>query len=555
MLKLLLTAALILGPTDDPTRPAGVWKPNTHVFAANLALKDALGDGHVTIPPYGEFAVPADVLRAIRGYPADYRAGVIGPDVFPDVYAGQSFAHVDHSGDQEKWTSDNWLRHLFRQAHAESESGPKRDRSLAFAYGYLTHAAGDMFGHTYVNAKAGGIWDFARMDVVSRHVVLEGYIGKHTPATESTIAVWERFVAEALIKHPAPRAHMKGAVHYKRFLALHDWLGPALEQAVDSMKNGVRDGATYGEQCLANPIWCGRKEFLETWDRDVDEGLRALVGANREVGEAIMENDLPAVMSALTRWQTDWLPKILGAHAPAEVAKWIRENNPLTPLTAPIKKEIVEWLADEFAREIAIIKKMMDPASYMDDLFSPAVRAQIDQDLALAPSGLLNWQEFTPLYNTVILSKLVLLDGRGLNELARRAGVAAPLYPEDRLTNILLGVVKSMDGNDQWTGGNYGLPYQPYQPPAAAQRRKDGRITVATAGQRLTTRAASGFAFWGNQEAREKVFGRIFKGYGPGPGRSLPPGADVLTPPARRDTATPTITRPIPGVITRPRRR
>lgn len=522
------------------------WKPNTHVFAANLALKDALDDGHVTIPPYGEFAVPADVLRALRRYPADYRGGVIGPDVFPDVYAGQSFAHVDHSGDKERWTSNNWLRHLFNQAWRWKNPGAERDRAVAFAYGYLTHAAGDMFGHTYVNTKAGGIWDFARMDVVSRHIVLEGYIGKRTPPTDGSIAVWHRFVAEALIKHPSPRAHMLNAVHYQRFLALYDWLGPALERAESEMEKGVDDGASYARKCGTNPVWCGRKEFLETWHNDVDIGLRALVTANRKIGDAIMQNNLPGVLSAISEWQGEWLPKMLGAHAPAEAAKWIRENNPLTPLTEPIKEEIVKWLAKEFARQIEIVKMMTDPASYMDDLFSPAVRAQIDQDLALASSGRLNWREFTPLYNTVVLSKLVLLDGRGLNELARRAGVTAQLYPEDAPTNVLLGVVKSMDGNDQWTGGQYGLPYQPYQP-----GRKDGRVTMATA--RQITPAASGFAFWGNAEARDKVFARIFKGYGPGPGRWLP--ADIVTPLGRRDSATPTITKSVPGVITPPKRR
>lgn len=554
MLALMLAAALMLAPHDDPTRPGLVWKPNTHIFAANLALKDALADGSVTIPPYGEFAVPADVLRALRSYPKDYLGGVVGPDVFPDFYAGQSFAHVDHSKDQDKWTSDNWLRHLFRQAHAWREPGPERDRAIAFAYGYMTHAAGDMFGHTYVNEKAGGVWDFDRMDVVSRHVVLEGYIGKRTPATVSTIGVWERFVSEALIKHSSPREHMQNAVHYQRFLALRDWMGPALDLAKREMKEGLRANATDTEQCTLNPVWCLRKEFLETWYRDVDEGLRGLVGANRRIGDAILQDDMPHVLSAISDWNAEWLPKMLGAHAPAEVAKWIKENNPLTPLTKPIKEEIVKWLAQEFARQIEIAKMITDPANYMDDLFSATVRAKIDQDLALASTGTLNWREFEPLYNTVILSKLVLLDARGLNELARRAGMTAPLYPEDRPTNILLGVVKSMDGNDQWTGGEYGIPYRPYQPQAVAEKRKDGRITVATAGEGLTP-AASGFVFWGNAEARDKVFGRIFKGYGPGPGPSLPTGADILTSPGRRDSATPTITKPVPGGITLPKRR
>lgn len=127
-----------------------MWKPNTHVFAANKALVDALPDGMVTIPPYGEIAVNANVLRALRNYPTAYRAGVVGPDVFPDIWVGQSLVHVDREQDVTRWVSDDWLAQLFREAWS-LPNGDERDRALAFTYGFLTHASGDMFAHTYVN--------------------------------------------------------------------------------------------------------------------------------------------------------------------------------------------------------------------------------------------------------------------------------------------------------------------------------------------------------------------------------------------------------------------
>jgi hypothetical protein len=77
--------------------PFCAWKPNTDILAANLALKDLLAHGKVTFPPFGDVPVNPEALRPLCAFSAQYRAGVIGPDVFPDIYVGQSSAHRDHS--------------------------------------------------------------------------------------------------------------------------------------------------------------------------------------------------------------------------------------------------------------------------------------------------------------------------------------------------------------------------------------------------------------------------------------------------------------------------
>src|SRR5262249_54144812 len=82
-------------------RPAFAWKPTTHVYLAEVALGDALDDGKVTIfavdyqngklrtdaagRPFkiGDYAVNPAMLDAIRQYPAQFRAGVLGPDAYP----------------------------------------------------------------------------------------------------------------------------------------------------------------------------------------------------------------------------------------------------------------------------------------------------------------------------------------------------------------------------------------------------------------------------------------------------------------------------------------
>ncbi len=43
------------------------------------------------------------------------------------------------------------------EARGWTDAG-ERDKVMAFAYGFLTHGAGDMWAHTYVNQKADGAW-------------------------------------------------------------------------------------------------------------------------------------------------------------------------------------------------------------------------------------------------------------------------------------------------------------------------------------------------------------------------------------------------------------
>jgi hypothetical protein len=490
-----------------PTSPAR-WQPKTHIFAANLALEDALDDGHVTIRPFGEFPVRPAVLGALRRFPDVYRAGVMGPDVFPDLYVGQSLTHTDRTSKPGGWMSDDWLRHVLNEAQTWRSEGADQDgRSLAFAYGFLTHAAGDMFGHSFINRYARGPWNPNDLQNVTRHVVLEGYVGEKTPATDLTIAVGNRFVAAALIKHHAVRAQTRGVHYYRAFLEVSDRVDAALERAKRGMNEGVGEERPYWVKCAANPVWCSRKEFLETWREDIDRGLEALVDANREVGAAILSASAPDAMSAFSSWTSEWIPKIFGGHVAGGVVAWLAEVNLASPLTAPARKGVLRLLDREFDKRFELIRKMTNPRQHMHEVFDAATRDSIDRELYLmpGPDSLLAWHHFAPLYNTVVLSKLVLLDGDALNELVRRAGVPRLLYPSD--ANVMLRVMKSMDGDLQWQGEPHGLAY------------------VAFDGSGFF----SGFALWGDDEAREKVFVRIFKGYGPGPGQeALPPAGRPL---------------------------
>jgi len=109
------------------------WNVKTHVFAANIVLADVQADGKVTIPPFGEFTVNQELVQALRRHADDYRSGVVGPDVFPDIYVGQSYAHVDHWCDPDHWIADGWMRQAFDAARSSTDPEDLRLRRLAFA--------------------------------------------------------------------------------------------------------------------------------------------------------------------------------------------------------------------------------------------------------------------------------------------------------------------------------------------------------------------------------------------------------------------------------------
>ncbi|MFN2502717.1 MAG: hypothetical protein ABR540_00490 [Acidimicrobiales bacterium] len=164
--------------------PAGAWKPYTHTFTGDNARADAVDNGSVTILGR-EYAVPARLVQALSQKRAWYDAGVVGPDAFPDLVMGQSVIHPKDTG--------QWLDHVLGSAWAAQGSPTYTDDEqleiLAFAYGFLTHAAGDMWSHTLVNDFSGGVFpavseifsDPAQAVIAVKHIIVEGYIGDATP--------------------------------------------------------------------------------------------------------------------------------------------------------------------------------------------------------------------------------------------------------------------------------------------------------------------------------------------------------------------------------------
>ena len=198
----MLLGLAVVGVLSTPD-PAHAWKPYTHNTSALEAYNDAVDDGIVQVGSRSYAIAPA-VLTALRNWPEFYNAGVIGPDGFPDLTYGQSVIHPEDTG--------AWLRHVLRSAQlAQTDPGVSvvdRQKILAFSYGFLTHAAGDMWGHTFVNDFSLGVFPAVgeiltatdKAAIAMRHIIVEGYIGDATPGYDGFQSGSDAFAPRA----PAP---------------------------------------------------------------------------------------------------------------------------------------------------------------------------------------------------------------------------------------------------------------------------------------------------------------------------------------------------------------
>ncbi|WP_145997810.1 hypothetical protein [Vibrio sp. vnigr-6D03] len=231
LLHLAICTGLLL------STPANAFKIGTHVWLAAKVAEDVVEDNKVSIyfDESGQtdtLTVDPIVVRSIKRFPKAFLFGVLGADIYPDLVAGQMTTHpglpfqplnrcgekinVDSKGQLQPdnrychpkdidlgspdnygvsplilpvmkaanlylsghswgWQTDDWLRHV-RDAALQT-SGNRGSSEVAFAYGYLLHAAMDTWAHSYVNVYTGDLFSLSKNQTVpARHTALEGYI-------------------------------------------------------------------------------------------------------------------------------------------------------------------------------------------------------------------------------------------------------------------------------------------------------------------------------------------------------------------------------------------
>jgi hypothetical protein len=193
---LLLAVALLLAGA----RTAHGFKIGTHVWIGTYVIDDLADDCRISLPGFGGVEVHPDICDAILAHKEAYLMGCIGPDAYPDMVVGQMTTHP--GGDREQhhdacesapvWETDDWLRHVLSLAETPEE--------VAFAYGYLSHAAMDVFAHSYVNMYAGDLFTLTdgEQEVELRHYKLETYVQERHPDLREALARLEGADGEPL---------------------------------------------------------------------------------------------------------------------------------------------------------------------------------------------------------------------------------------------------------------------------------------------------------------------------------------------------------------------
>ena len=176
-------------------RGAHVWRsapPPPTPSSRTRTSRPATGRGRTSPTTARSRSTGASTRSAPRSSPrcaanrAYFNAGVVGPDGFPDLTYGQSVIHPGADRQVAQARAHEGVGGAERPAPT---ARPRSSQILAFAYGYLTHAAGDMWAHTLVNDVAGGVFpsvgeiltDVDDAEIAIRHIIVEGYVGDATP--------------------------------------------------------------------------------------------------------------------------------------------------------------------------------------------------------------------------------------------------------------------------------------------------------------------------------------------------------------------------------------
>lgn len=566
-------------------KPVSAWKPNTHIQTANIAIGEILAGSNTITIDGKKYQLDPRVADAIRRYPDFYRGGVIGPDGFPDIYVGQSRIHPDNSKEPEKSVTYQWLRHIYDSAWADYQrlrGNEEAKKILAFAYGFITHATGDMWAHTLVNEYARGIFpgpkDVAKnpqtLGIAIRHIVVEGYLGKHTPSTNLRIDAPTDFIYRTLIDNPIAKRLGNGDI-FKHFFALKD----KLIKSSDSLKRQADDYGRRAAACKWYDLTCSavalrvqqgianlKRAYVIEWIKDVDRGLRDWPKMSLAVARALFGQESPnieAAKRAVRNFAYDPGLSMLGApDFFGRLAKLISKitdfvNDMLGPLAKPLKDAMsrlqnyvilqvtgidIEALKDFYSRPENYINtnRIMKIGNINIGIgLASDTSVKLDNLMGIKdgfrnPNAKFNPELFAAAKNTIVLSKLLLLSPDMLNQVVKDRGVTTQLYRAGNngpgAQNAMLDFVKSIDAHHQW------------MTESPRDRQSHG----------------TGMPIWKDCQARERVFAAIFVDW-----EKLPINQRCITgsqPPAQRPPTqsinsfvgmwdSPTQTRNIPRVI------
>jgi hypothetical protein len=521
-------------------QPALAWKPTTHVYLAERALEDALDNGKVTINRVnsatgeivgniGEYPVAPKILDAIRAFPDQYRAGVLGPDAYPDILTGQQVIHPPTNPEG----STRWLQYLWSQ----SDESPA---IKAFVVGYLTHAAGDMYGHTFVNHFTSGAFTFTPPSNATKHILLEGYFDQHSPSPtfSASIAGVDNFIYRHMVD-ARPDTYLDRELLVQggegtsfSVPRIYSTLRAELEEDIPRLFKSADRCRWFDPTCSAL-LLRAEARYKEAWRDDIDRGLRAWPSVSDRVAKALFFNPekrakVDEAEAILNDYVNQHLISMSGA--PDVVGDLAAISDKILDIISQITPDFLLEPIRQLKNNIydAIVVKatgmtrqqlkdyLSSPDTYFDQVMTQGSGELIDKRtfdskyLRLDnPSAKYDYRKVAAAYNTVAISKLLLLSKDGVNQLLSDLGDNARLNQQ----NIMLGFLRTLDGDNEQRGMILAQNCATYRQIFMEQA---GERLCIPVGRWLIDSANNGFGSWDNS----------YRGYG---------GADAIPAPADYD--------------------
>lgn len=505
-----------------PSAPAYAWKPTTHVFLADEALRDALDDNRVSIyqvnyetgqilNKIGDYEVDSQLIAALKANTNQYRAGVLGPDAYPDILTGQQVIHPSPDGPTGTGISGGsgaWLKYLWEQSQVYNTPAVK-----AFTTGFITHAAGDMYGHTFVNNFTGAPFEIkppVGPENAIKHIVVEGYVDKRlnrqalaTNFFNVSIAGVEDFIYLSMV-NAQPGTVLDGQLLRANSSStefsiprIYSTLRANLQRDIDAYYAKKDEYMRRADACQPLDFTCSRVAILaelgvyidtngpivtykEAWRDDVDIGLRAWPQVSHEVAKALFFNpswsaDTQKAEDILQHYVTDHLlsmsgaPDFVGLTASviSDIIAAITPDFLLEPIRQ-LKEDLLNALVKSaFGMTKDELKAYLTSPNQYNQYFDQVMTGGAGERITLQrfnsnylhisdigytnPTEAFDYRRVPAAYNTVTMSKLILLKPNEVNRLLRDLfsdlGSPAPVLNE---SNIMLGFIRTLDGDNQW---------------------------------------------------------------------------------------------------------
>ncbi len=419
------------------------WKTKTHGYSANLLLEE-IQDGYVTVD--GEdYPVPAEFLDALREYPKAFRAGTLGPDFYPDMLTGQSYIHP-YDAKAGVGVGD-WLKELVSAVNSLPKEHRARKEALAFTLGMAVHYAGDLFGHDFINAFAGGAYpayadalqDTRKLFFIIRHMAQETYmdslIGDRQGSTDSRAPVdflLNTWIYDGNAENGPAKIYSKyegGMMYqYKYLVELRAKLYTFAQNNRDSITPPVPLMVQYVDEWVAD-LDTATYQLMVTFDLIAHDFLTGVKG----------KSDVSIVTDRLTAWLEDYgtyaspAPDILADMSKAidKSTGWILDKLGLSYLKDAWKEFQKELITDMILWGLA--QAGINYEDYEDMLSDPeaALKANggSEEDYLEFKSYMDRFAAdsdgLEAFYNTLVMGKLILMGPTELNTFFDKYGVNA----------------------------------------------------------------------------------------------------------------------------------